>query len=163
MSEHGIEYFINETLTGETQRNALELAAYLRTSEMSLERQTIGYWADKIYFICNYKGESVCYIAINEFDDGAWYITFDDSGTNWFEDFPLDEQTKEIVWKNVDICESYCGGCGNPDGGTPKKIFGKEFDKVCLVTMKFENPNAEEVECMKKLFEVRRNYILKNS
>ena len=65
----------------------------------------------------------------------------------------MDESIKEIAWKHVDIC-SNCGGCKN-SGGNRKTIFGKEFDNVCVTPMRFENPDAKTVECVKKLIEIR--------
>jgi hypothetical protein len=162
MSEQRIEYVINEALTGDAQRNALDFAAFLSTNEISHIRPTTGYWADKIYFVCNYKDQSVCYISINEYEDNSWYITGDDSGDSWYENALLDECMKEIAWQNIDICKDYnsCRSCGNPGKMSRKTIFGKEFDNVCPVTIKFTNPDAPTVECMKKVFEARKNYIL---
>ena len=86
-----------------------------------------------------------------------WTIWSDDSDSNWFEDFPLDDHAKEIAWKNVDICGN-CGGCDNP-GGSRKTIFGKEFNNVCRTTMRFINPDIEALECVKKMVEIRKNDI----
>jgi hypothetical protein len=44
--------------------------------------------------------------------------------------------------------------CGNP-GGSSKTLFGKEFDNVCITTFRFDNPNADEAKCVKKLAEIR--------
>ena len=163
MFEQGMEYVIRASLTGEAQRNALEFAAFLTDIEISCVRATTGYWADKIYFICNYKDQSICYISINEHEDNSWYVTGDDSESNWFENASLDEPMKKIAWENIDICRdrSACGACGNPGKMSQKIIFGKEFDNVCPVTIKFTNPDMTTVECMKKVFEARKNYILK--
>ena len=165
MSEQRIEHVIRESLTDDAQRNALEFAAFLTANEISCMRETDGYWADKIYFVCNYNNQSVCYISINEHENNSWYITGDDSGTNWFENAPLDESAKKIAWENIDICRdrNSCGACGNPGMMSRKIIFGKEFDNVCPVTIKFTNPNMATVECMKKIFEARKNYILKTA
>ena len=64
---------------------------------------------------------------------------------------------KEIAWKHVDICGN-CGGCKNP-GGNRKTIFGKEFDNICVTPMRFDNPNAETIECVKKLIDIRRDFL----
>jgi len=160
-----MEQVIRESLTGEAQKNALELVTFLNENGMSCERSTMGYWADKIYFVCNYKNQSVCYISINEYENNSWYITGDDSGDTWYENAILDEHIKEIAWLNIDICTDYnsCRSCGNPGKMSRKKIFGKEFDNVCPVIIKFTNPDAVAVECMKKVFEARKNYILNNA
>ena len=164
MSEQRIEDVINEALTGDARRCALELVAFMRVNEISCMRYTGGYWADKIYFVCNFNDQSVCYISINECEGNSWYITGDDSGDAWYENAMLDEHIKEIAWQNIDICKDYksCRSCGNPGKMSRKKIFGKEFDNVCPVTIKFTNPDAAAVECMKNVFEARKNYIQNN-
>jgi hypothetical protein len=160
MSEQRIENFIGEVLTGDAQKNALEFVAYLKASEMLFERGK-GYWEDKLYWLITYKDEYVCFILINGSEEktepDGWTIWSDDSGSAWFEDFPIDEHIKEIAWKNVDFCAN-CGSCDNP-GGTRKTIFGKEFNNVCITTMKFINPDVEALECVKKMVEIRKNEI----
>ncbi|GHV36295.1 hypothetical protein FACS18949_15540 [Clostridia bacterium] len=128
-----------------------ELAAHLRSLGMSFERGK-DYWADKLYWVVNYKGESVCYVLLNDEAVEPWTIWSDDSGSDWFESYPLDVQTKEIAWEHVD----FCGNCGSCDGGTTKTIFGKAFDNVCRTTFRLDNPTAKAVECVKKLMEIRK-------
>jgi hypothetical protein len=164
MSEQSIENYINEVLTGNEQKNALDFVAYLRASEMLFERGG-GYWEDKLYWYIKFKNEYVCYILIGSEEKpgpGPWIIWSDDSGSNWFTNFPLDEHMKKIAWKNVSICGN-CGGCDNR-GYTrkTKTIFGKEFNNVCLTTFSFTDPDVEELEFMKKMVELRKNDILKN-
>jgi hypothetical protein len=79
------------------------------------------------------------------------------SKVDWFADFSLDEHIKKIAWANVDFC-GHCGGICN--GGFHKTIFGIEFDHVSSTTFRFENPNAEAIECAKKLVELRKSDIL---
>jgi len=162
MPEQKIENFITEFLATDAQKNALEFVAYLRASEMQFERGT-GYWESKLYWIIKYKDEIVCFILIGSEEKPGpdpWTIWSDDSGSNCFADFPLDEQMKEVAWKNVDICGN-CGGCDKP-GGSRKTIFGKEINNVCRTTMRFIDPDAETLECMKKMVEIRKNDILRN-
>ena len=157
MSEQKIENFINDLLTGKARENALDFIAHLRTHEMLFERGG-GYWADKFYWMVKHKDEYVCFILIG--DPGgktgsrAWTVWSDDSGSDWFNRFPLDEITKKIAWENIDFCAN-CNGCKNP-GGTRKTILGKSFDKVCITAMKFVSPDSEALECMKKLTEIRK-------
>ena len=64
----------------------------------------------------------------------------------------MDEHTKEITWNHVDL-----GTCG---GGITVKLFGKEFYPVCKgTTFRFNNPNAEALDCVKKLVELRKRDI----
>ena len=163
MPDQKIENFINEVLTGDAQKNALDFITYLRASEMLFEKGK-GYWEDKLYWLIKHKNEYVCFILVNSSEDKTepegWTIWSDDSGSNWFENYPLDGHMKEIAWKNVDICGN-CGGCNTP-GGSRKTVFGKEFNNVCRTTMRFTNPDAEALECLKKIVEIRKNDILRN-
>ena len=162
MSEQSMEHVIRESLVGDAQRNALELATFLTSNGISCIRETNGYWADKIYFVCNFNDQSVCYIAINESEANTWNIQGDDSGDNWFENEQLDERMKEIAWEHVSVCENE-NRCFDGCVRTQKIIFGKVFDSVCPITIKFDNPSEVEVECMKAVFGARINYISKNS
>lgn len=162
MSEQSMEHIIKEALTDDVQRNALSLVAFLQANDISCERSTTGYWADKIYFVCNYKNQSMCYIAINESEANTWNIQGDDSGDDWFENESLNECMREIAWDHVSVCENEIR-CFNGCARTRKIIFGKAFDNVCPITFKFDNPDMAEVECMKAIFGVRKNYILQRS
>jgi hypothetical protein len=163
MLEQRIENSIGEVLTGDMEKNALEFASFLRACEMLFERAK-GYWEDKHYWMIKYKNEFVCFILVGsegKTEPESWIIWSDDSDSNWFADFPVDERIKEIAWKNVDICGGNCGGCNKP-GGTHKIIFKKEFNNVCRTTFKFINPDIETLECIKKLVEIRKNDIHRN-
>ena len=129
------------------------------------------YWDDKRYWMIKYQGEETCYVLVNGFGSvkhedelEGWtiWLNTDDNDAVWYRDFPLEEELKKIAYINVDIC----GKCapGSPCcGGYRKMIFGKEFDNVCRCTFRFDNPNAEAMECAKKLVELRKNDILGNN
>jgi len=154
------ERYICENLEENAQKNALDFAAFLRASEMQLERCG-GYWEDKLYWAVNYHDQSVCYILIDDKEKPCrWTIWSDDSGSQWFADVPLDDRMKNIVWDNVDVCEK-TDRCFDGCRRSSKTIFGKAIDNVCGTAIKFEDPNAETVECMKKIFEIRKNCLLK--
>jgi hypothetical protein len=164
IKEQRIENHILEALSDDAQNIALDFVAYLRANNMQFERGT-GYWADKRYWMIKYQDEYVCFILVNGFgavrdktEPEGLIIWSDDSGSNWFEGFSLDEQIKEIAWENVDLCAK-CGSCS---GGTRKTIFGKEFDKICRTTFRFNNPDVQVLKCVKKMVEIRKNDILGN-
>jgi len=168
MHEHRIEDFIGEILTGDEQKNALEFIAYLRVSEMEFERGG-GYWKGKLYWYIKFKDEYVCYILIGSEEKpgpGPWVVWSDDSGSNCFADFPLDEHMKEIAWRNIDFCKDpvNCGAC-KKRGYTnkTKTLFGKEFNNVCLTTFRFTDPDVEDLEFMKKMVGIRKNDIQSKS
>ena len=152
MSEE-IEGVIGTVLVDCPQRNALEFVSFLRGNGMVFERGK-GYWEDKFYWLIKFKEEYVCFLLIGgeETRDGSWAFWSDDSGSNWFEDFPLDESLKEIAWKNVDFCAN-CGGECSPGKG--KVIFDRGFNNVCRTVFKFVNPDDGELACMKELVRMR--------
>ena len=163
MSTDKIENHITNYLTGYAQKNALDFISYLTKHEMQFERGG-GYWEKKLYWCVNYKGQSVCYILIyspaSTIDSTEpWVVWSDDSYTNPFEDHQLDECIKEIAWKNVDICGNVNGDCGGCKGKISKIIFGKKFDNVCGTIFRFNNPDADAVECAKKIVAIRKHVI----
>ena len=154
MFEQRIEDIVCKILAFDAQKNALDFIMFLRANDTVFERGK-GYWEDKNYLMIKANGEFVCFILIGG-DNGkedSWTIWSDDSGSVWFEDFPLDDKTKGIAHANVD----FCGNCGSCSGGTGKKIFGKPFENVCRTVFKFDNPSGEAVECAKKLVKIRIN------
>jgi hypothetical protein len=70
---------------------------------------------------------------------------------------------KEIAWANV----VRCGNCDDADcnPGKTEMIFGKEFANVCRgadnLAMIFSNPDAEALECAKKMVAMRK-YVIDN-
>ncbi len=163
MPEQKIENHINDVLTGDAQKLALEFVTCLRVQEMQFERGT-GYWEDKRYWMIKYKDKYVCFILVNGYgsvrhqdEPEGWIIWSDDSGeVDWFANSSLDEHTKETALTNVDFC-GHCGG--SCDGGFHKTILGKEFDNVCNTTFRFDSPDAEAVESAKRLVELKKNDI----
>ena len=166
MLEPKIENVICETLTDDAQINALHFVKYLRTNDVVFERGK-GYWEDKPYWMITYKDEYVCFIFIHGSpvkyidEPEGWILWSDDSDLNWYADAPIGERAKEIAWENVDICGK-CSPSSPCYSGSRKTIFGKEFDNVCRTTFRFDNPDSEAVECVKKLLELRKNDIEKN-
>jgi len=147
MSEQKIEVVINDVLKGDAQKNALDFAQYLKSNEMVANGAEV-----------SNNGTPVCYIHIDGSDEkpGPWTIWTEGDYTQEHKDVLLDEHMKKIAWANVNICGDCGAGCG-PE--KRKVIFGKEFDNVCNAIMAFNNPNAETLECVKKLIEMRKNII----
>lgn len=146
-----IEDTIHELLSGDTKKHALDFAAYLR--EIGMPPVWGGTWD------VNYKNaEGVCHILVNGNAQypGPWTIWTDSEFYGAPEDFPVDENLKEKVWAHIKVCSS-CG-CGDSPGKR-KTILGKEFDNVCHAAMEFTDPNAEVLDCVKKLMLLRKNAI----
>lgn len=159
MQDKSIEYYIIDSMTGDSQLVALNFVAYLKANLIQLERGR-GYWEDQFYYFATYKNECVCYILIDgkgvEEEFSPLTIWSDDSSSNCLENHILDENMRNIAWDNVDFCRN-CGSCV---GGVCKTIFGKKFINVCRTSMIFVNPDIELIEVVKKIIEIRKSYIL---
>lgn len=80
----------------------------------------------------------------------------------WYEDAPLDECMKDIARRNIDYCAK-CSPGSSCYGGLSKVIFGQEYENVCRTKFRFDNPDSETVECVKKLVELKVKDILEKS
>jgi len=153
MSAKRIEDVIGEVLTDNIRKNATDFINYLGADETAFEEGGFC-WSPE------YKGEPLFHIKIGGYNNepDIWIIwSADDyNGENVSS---TDEHIKEFAWANICYCGN-CGGCGNP--GRSAMVFGKEFDKVCHSALIFENPNAEAIESLKKLVDIRKSNILNN-
>ncbi|MCL1795220.1 MAG: hypothetical protein FWG34_15335 [Oscillospiraceae bacterium] len=148
MAEKKIEDALNEYFTGDTLNNALNFTEFLRANEMIYDGE----------YEIHYKGNLACYINTPNDKERTWGVWTVGDYSNEYEGFPIDERTKEIAWANVVKCGN-CEDC-NRDPGKTEVIFGKEFVNVCNGTdslaMRFVNPDAEAVECVKKMVDMRK-------
>lgn len=141
---------IEQNLNGEIQQTAFDFVNYLQKNNVELIKDN-GYWKEKIYYLCKFKEEYVCFFAIKDPDEpeNEWTIWSEDS--NAYEDATADECVKNAAWKHVD----HCGNCGSCGGGKTKIIFGKVFDDVCGCTFRVDNANESDLPFLKKMVEFR--------
>jgi len=150
MSNKKIEDVFSEVLTSDTLKNALDFAEFLSANGIIQVNQ----------HEMHYKGECVCYVDTRN-ERSSWIVWTEGDYSSEQEIFPIDERAKDIAWANV----MKCGNCGDVDcSGKTKIIFGKEFTNICNadnvnMTFKFTNPDAETLECVKKLILMRKNII----
>ena len=118
-----------------------------------------GYWADKLYWLVKYRDEYVCFIQLDVPEcRGSWTIWSDDSASDALADVQLDERMEQIAWAHVDFC-GCCGGSCQP--GARRTIFGRTFDGVCRTPIRFDDPDAEAIECAMRLMDIRAREIAK--
>ena len=166
MASKRIEDVINDVLEGDSKKNALNFANYLRANEIPLDESDC-YWEVKL------NGKCMCFILIIDSDDapGPWTVWSDQEPGTWstwsdkdeikeYEDSTVDKHIKEIAWSHVNFCTNCGSGC-NP--GRSKTILGKNFDNVCKSTMAFTDPDAEALECLKKMLDIRKRDILNSA
>ena len=145
-----IEDAFKEVLTNDVLKNALEFAEFLSVNGIIQADQ----------HAMQYNGECVCYLDTRS-ESNSWIVWTEGDYSVEHDDFPIDEHTKEVAWANV----MYCGNCNDADcTGKTKLILGKEFANVCnannvSMTFMFTNPDAETLECVRKLVLMRKNII----
>jgi len=147
MSEHKtIEDKLKVTLSGDLQKNALDFMAFLRANDIIQVGQDA----------MHYMGECVCYL--DTFDgQNSYMIWLAGDFSEEHEEFPLDNQTKELAWSHANECGN-CDDCDCKPGKTAT-IFGREFTNICSgahVDMKVYNPDIETLSGFKKLMEFRK-------
>ena len=152
MSNQKLEDVFNEMFTGDVLKNALDFAEFLNTNGITQMEQ----------HGMRYNGEYVCYIETKN-EHNTWTVWTAGDYSYAHKDFPIDERTKEIAWAHA----NKCGNCEGVDcsPGKTKMIFGKDFTNICGgadVDMYFKNPDAEALECLKRLVEMRK-YIIDNN
>ena len=147
-----IENTINEKLTGEARKNALDFITFMRENEFSCDWSGVD---NDILWTPAYKGEGFGNITVapewSKENDGfiLWIgpvCDFENSGS-------ADNDLKEFAWAHVVTCpqKKYCGEgyCGA--GKNHWKIFGKEYESTCHAPLSFFNPDAKAFKHIKKL------------
>ena len=145
-----IDEVFKEVLTGDVLKTALEFADFLSVNGITQADQ----------HAMHYRGKCVCYLDTRN-ESHSWIVWTEGDYSNEHDGFPIDEFTKDIAWANV----MKCGNCEGVDCiGKTKVIFGKEFNNICNannvnMTFMFTNPDAETLECVKKLILMRKHII----
>ena len=133
----------------EHKDNILDFIKYLKDNKMTSQWVSVNSW--KIF----HKSKDVAFLKLYE---GSWYVDpivdFKDSE---FELFLKKEKLGTIVLDNIEKCIS-CLPNGQCTPGRTIKIMGKEYSNVCH-SLRFKDPKDNEIECIKKIFEYRKNII----
>ena len=142
-----IEDKFKEVLVGGTLKNALNFATFLQQNAMEYDGTRI-----------TYNNECVCYTHIDGSEQmpGPWTIWPEGDFSAQCQAVPMSERMKEIAWACVNICTT--GHCDSSPG-VRKTVFGKVYDNACTSALAFTNPDAEALECLKKILLMRKNEI----
>jgi hypothetical protein len=159
-----IEDFVAEPeFDEEIKSSIINFASYLRANKMPPQWAAINSWK----FL--YKKERIGYIRLI---DGSWFFDYiipkkeqalelykpDLTIDEKFEEYAAAENLKEFILDNV----KYCQGCISAGHCSPKNltVFGKDFKNLCWNgNLSFKNPNAAELENLKKLYEYIKNNV----
>ena len=138
-----VEDDILELLDGEVKEAALKFAAHANVNQLAPKR-----WRPRCWKIPH----NGCHLCMIQLEPNTWRLTF------FFGDYngKFDERFVAVVHEHVRICTRCHDGC---TFGKDTTVFGKEFKNVCSqLTLQFENPNNDALECAKALLEhVKKN------
>jgi len=137
------EEHICEILTGDTQKNALDFAVFLKANNMT---------TNESHGVVLYGGEEIVYMHMDGKADmpGPWTLWPSIKGTVP-DGYTLDDATIAVAHANVNICADCGSGCAP---GSTQVIYGKTFDNVCGAMLAFTDPRGEALECVKKILEL---------
>jgi len=146
-----IEDVIIGLVKKEWQEAALDFVGYIRSNKLTPA------WASTNSWKVNYKGQCLCYIRTagtapyHDLNDGSWHIHFAVYSDQVYRILASDESIKAI-WNKVKSCTK----CSNCTPANKLDINGKNFDNVCHQWLTLKNPDAEMLDCAKKLVEAIR-------
>ena len=149
-----IEDVIVESVKEEHRKNALDFVEYIRMGKMTPA------WASQNAWKVNYKGQVLCYIRTagtahyHNLDDGSWHINFA-VYSDYVYDVDVSEDAIKLIWDKV----KHCTNCYNCAPANRLTINEKVFDKVCHQWHIIKNPDAETLECVKKLVDAIKNSV----
>jgi len=129
------------TLSGDTQKNALDFVAFLKANSMVV---------DENHSQVIYNGKTLAYVHMdgNAEMPGPWTIWPDGDFSIVPQGYDFDKSMKEIAWRHVNIC----GKCGQSCApGSNKVLFRKEFEGICGSVMVFTDPGGDALICLQKL------------
>jgi len=139
-----LEDFIREKLTGETQQNALDYVAFLRSNKLPLVSNSDG------WFIGGNFENSIGFLIVRgdaqKVDPWTICFYFCDFGGNG----STNDELKETAWAYVNPCTK-CHEGWKDCGRANRTVFGREFEALCLSPLAFNNPDGKTLESVKKL------------
>ena len=155
---------LKDFLSSEALKNALDFVDYLKMNKIAVEFSGhenvwhVRYLNKHICVIVFYDNSAkpVCFVdGINK-SPVPWTIFWGDYDEYEHKDIQVDECFRKFIWTCVHICEK-CP-CNNKME-ICRTIFGKEYKNLCHCSLAFTNPDAEALEHIKTLLEMRKLYI----
>ena len=129
------------TLNESSQKNALDLVAFLKANDMTVDEA-------HSQIICEDKTLAYMHMDGSAEMPSPWSVWPVGDFSIVPQDYDFDESMKEIAWAHINIC----GKCGQSCApGSNKTLFGKEFEGVCGSVMVFTDPREDGLICLQKL------------
>jgi len=151
-----VEILVEQIMEEDAKKEFLLFNDYLKQQKMLVR------WFVTNSYNINYKGCKLAQIYIYDGKDKQyrWRIKINTAHRTMFNEY-LDVQTDEIIdlfMKNFKECTK-CSSCAP---GYSFDFFGKRFENICGTnTFLFVNPNADQMETIKKLIDARKEFCIK--
>ena len=155
-----IEDVIPHYLKGDTQKAALDFAAYLLANKMQLKWDAWNTW--KAFS----KNKVLCWVKLNLFVRPISLVVSPClTNINEYEHIVISEGWQDFVLDNFRRCNPRCAGrhSGGELCGVDVTLFGKEVSGICRERfyinnkrVDFENPDEIAINRIKKLLELER-------
>jgi hypothetical protein len=149
-SKPKIGEIIPEYLEGKVKQSLEELLEFCRINGIKYPWSATNIWKLQL------KVKTVGMIYVGKYPcqgknvtKGSWYAHINTEPL--VDEFIIKENLTEVIHRNVIPCVHGVKSCG---AGKTMTIFGKEFHGVHGVL--FKNPDAESLDCIKKLLEYRK-------
>ena len=157
-----IEAVVEQLLDGDGKKDFIQFLDWLKQEKIRLQ------WGSTNSFNANYKSKRVARIEIgrggkNEINHVS--IIIHTAERDKFDGY-LEGQTDEIVSIFMKSISKICNECGNCAPGKTFDMSGKHYERVCFDGLgshglRYINPDAGQVETVKKLMNARKDYIEK--
>ena len=148
LSPKNVEDAFKEEYAGDVQKAALEFLESLFKHEISEIHNDGGNWhflhSGRVLF-------GMTHAMVTVGDIHIWWIDNDLSEPEMMQ---MDEHLKEFVVAHIASCGK-CGGTKSVGCGNRMNILGKEYDDVCHSILWFHKPDAEDLDKIIKLVEIR--------
>ena len=153
-----IDEIIPIYLDGESKQSLIELLEFCRVNEIKAKWSATNRWK----FVYKKSGVGMIYIGARpclpngrDYKKNQWFIT-----VNIAEDFVIRENLTEVIHKNVLLCVRGQKNCLKREIST---VLGKEYINACNAAgSMYANPNAESLECIKRILKFRIDLIASN-
>ena len=149
-----IEGVINNILSGDTQKNALDFFSFLCKNDISLnynasetEKNNQTGWNGAVGGIV---GNSIGYLLINGDENipGPWTFWFNSCDFEGSDS--TDDEFKNAIWAYASPCAKCNDNWEKCRGSGKRTILGKEFENQCHSPLMFCNPDTKILEHIKK-------------
>lgn len=155
-SKPTIEAVVEQLLDGNFKKDFLQFLDWLKQEKIRFQ------WGSTNSFNANYRGKRVARISVGENHAG---IIIHTAERDKFDGY-LEGQSDEIINIFMDSISRVCNDCGGCSPGKSFYISGRHYERVCFGGLgshglRYINPDDEQIETVKKLMNVRKDYITK--